>query len=52
MTELEIHINSISTVKLGRTWELTLTVVTPVVLLSTLALTLNALLQKAMVITP
>jgi len=46
MTELEIHINSISTVKLGRTWELTLTVVTPVVLLSTLALTLNALLQK------
>lgn len=46
MTELELHINSISTVKLGRVWELTLTIITPVVLLSTLALTLNSLLQE------
>jgi len=46
MTELEMHINHISTIKLGRTWEFTLTIVTPVVLLSTLLLVLNALIQK------
>lgn len=46
MKELEQHINGISTVKLGRTWEFTLTVITPVVLLATLLLTLIALLQK------
>lgn len=46
MTELEMHINSISTIQLGKTWEFTLTVVTPVVLLSTLLLALNSLIQK------
>ncbi|MCH7335600.1 sodium-dependent transporter [Acinetobacter sp. NIPH 2699] len=46
MKTLEEHINRVSTVHLGRLWELTLTVVTPVVLLSTLGLTLSALLQK------
>ena len=46
MKQLEDHINSISTVQLGRTWEFTLTVITPIVLLATLALTLIALLQK------
>ena len=46
MTELETHINSISTIQLGKTWEFTLTVVTPVVLLSTLLLALNSLIQK------
>lgn len=46
MRELEDHINAISTVKLGATWRLTLTIITPLVLLSTLCLTLFALLQK------
>lgn len=46
MKELELHINGISTVQLGRTWELTLTIITPVVLLSTLLLTVYALLTK------
>ena len=46
MRELEMHINGISTIQLGRTWEFTLTIITPVVLLSTLVLTLIALLQK------
>ena len=46
MTELEMHINHISTIKLGKTWEFTLTVITPVVLLSTLFMTLIALIQK------
>ena len=46
MTELETHINSISTIQLGKTWEFTLTIVTPVVLLSTLLLALNALISK------
>lgn len=46
MSELEMHINHISTIKLGRTWEFTLTIVTPVVLLSTLFMTLIALIQK------
>ncbi|QIO04488.1 sodium-dependent transporter [Acinetobacter shaoyimingii] len=46
MTELEMHINGISTIQLGRTWEFTLTIITPVVLLSTLVMTLVALLQK------
>lgn len=46
MTELEMHINHISTIKLGKTWEFTLTIITPVVLLSTLLLTLVALIQK------
>lgn len=46
MSELEMHINHISTIKLGRTWEFTLTIITPVVLLSTLFLTLIALIQN------
>lgn len=46
MKELEQHINGVSTIKLGKTWEFTLTVITPVVLLATLLLTLIALLQK------
>ncbi len=46
MKELEGHINSISTIQLGRTWEFTLTVITPVVLLATLVLALISLLQK------
>ncbi|AMW77472.1 SNF family Na+-dependent transporter [Acinetobacter sp. TGL-Y2] len=46
MKELELHINGISTVQLGRTWELTLTIITPGVLLSTLLLTVYALLTK------
>ncbi|RXT00308.1 sodium-dependent transporter [Acinetobacter junii] len=46
MRELELHVNSISTIKLGKIWEFTLTVITPVVLLSTLGLALSALLQK------
>lgn len=46
MRELEQHINSVSTIKLGRAWEFTLTIVTPVVLLSTLLLALSALIQK------
>ncbi|WP_273777893.1 sodium-dependent transporter [Acinetobacter sp. GSS19] len=46
MQQFEIHINSISTIQLGRTWEFTLTVITPVVLLSTLLLTLSALLRQ------
>lgn len=45
MSELEMHVNHISTIKLGKTWEFTLTIVTPVVLLSTLLLALNALIQ-------
>ncbi|OTG85107.1 sodium-dependent transporter [Acinetobacter sp. ANC 4648] len=45
MTELETHINHISTIQLGKTWEFTLTIVTPVVLLSTLLLALNSLIQ-------
>lgn len=47
MTEMEMHTNHISTIKLGRTWEFTLTVVTPVVLLSTLLLALNSLIQNS-----
>ncbi|OTG64316.1 sodium-dependent transporter [Acinetobacter silvestris] len=46
MSELETHINRISTIQLGKTWEFTLTIVTPVVLLSTLLLALNSLIQK------
>lgn len=46
MKDLELHINQISTVQLGRTWEITLTIITPAVLLSTLVLTLLALIQK------
>ena len=46
MKELELHINGISTVQLGRTWEITLTIITPVVLLSTLLLSVYALLTK------
>lgn len=46
MKELEQHINGISTIQLGRTWEFTLTIITPVVLLSTLFLALISLLQK------
>lgn len=46
MREMEQHINGISTIQMGRTWEFTLTIITPVVLLSTLVLTLIALLQK------
>ncbi len=45
MRELEIHVNHISTIKLGRAWEFTLTVITPVVLLSTLLLALYALIK-------
>lgn len=45
MAELEMHVNHISTIKLGRAWEFTLTVVTPVVLLSTLLLALFALIK-------
>ena len=46
MKDLEAHINRISTVQLGKTWQLTLTIITPAVLLSTLVLTIGALLQK------
>lgn len=46
MRELEAHVNHISTIKLGRAWEFTLTIVTPVVLLSTLLLALFALIQN------
>lgn len=46
MKELELHINRVSTIQLGRTWEFTLTIITPVVLLGTLLLTVSALLQK------
>lgn len=46
MLELEIHVNSISTIKLGKAWEFTLTIITPMVLLSTLLLVLNALIQE------
>ena len=46
MNELKLHINGISTIQLGRTWELTLTIITPVVLLSTLLLSVYALLTK------
>lgn len=46
MREFRDHINAISTIQLGRTWEFTLTVITPVVLLSTLVLALNALISK------
>lgn len=45
MTELEMHVNHISTIKLGKTWEFTLTIITPVVLLTTLLLALVALIQ-------
>ncbi|MDQ8937158.1 sodium-dependent transporter [Acinetobacter rudis] len=47
MTEIEMHTNHISTIKLGRTWEFTLTIVTPIVLLSTLLLALNSLLRNS-----
>ena len=46
MRELETHVNRISTVQLGKTWEFTLTIVTPVVLVSTLLLALNSLIQN------
>ena len=46
MSELETHVNRISTVQLGKTWEFTLTIVTPVVLVSTLLLALNSLIQN------
>lgn len=46
MKELEQHINTISTVKLGRTWEFTLTIITPGVLLATLLISLFGLLTK------
>lgn len=45
MKELESHINAISTVKLGRTWDVTLTLITPAVLLATLVMTLWSLIQ-------
>ncbi|AOA56925.1 sodium-dependent transporter [Acinetobacter larvae] len=46
MRELEIHINHISTIKLGRIWELTLTIVTPTILITTLFLTLNSIFHE------
>lgn len=46
MKQLEQHVNRVSTVQLGPVWEITLTIVTPVVLISTLGLALSALLQK------
>lgn len=46
MHQLAAHINAISTVQLGRTWDITLTLITPLVLLATLAMTVFALLQK------